>query len=355
MTQVNAAVAPTTREKLETVTSFRSSLESLMVVGQSFLSQPSLEDASAVAFTTLTEDVLEPAGLETELQKIDGVTDPAAKVELIMQDIIQPQLTTVAMLEEHLATKAEGEIDTPFTTRDKMTAQASLESMEQVHDQISTFATGLGIFREMASMEGITVDHVRGLAVHFVKQIPDIAAQLSISVEELAETQVLGELTDAVDRISQVVNNARETAETNVNDARALNDEITSAGEGGDIADALYAKTRTEGTSGVKVDEGTQVSSTPSDDSGNATNNAGENTSGDDAPPLNPDEAPPAETDGTPPAEEPIDEEAAALAAAAADAASGTDDNPDDDADEAAKKAQEEEEAARLAAEAEEA
>lgn len=264
MTQVNKTT-PSLREQYDATVGFRSSLESLMVVGQTFLAKPSMEDSDAVAFTTLTEDVLEPAGLGEEISKIDGISDPASKVELIMQDIIQPQLTTVAKLEEHLAEKAAGEVEQPFTTRDKMTAGPSLESLEQYAAEIGTYHSGLDVVRQMASMEGITADNMRGVALHFIKQVPEIITRLNISVEDLETTQVLGNLTDAVDRITQVVDNAREIAETKVSDARGAAAQATGADDGSDLGTKLSDKARETDESGVKVDEGVQVSSTSND------------------------------------------------------------------------------------------
>lgn len=264
MTQVNKAT-PSLREQYEATVSFRSSLESLMVVGQTFLAKPSMEDTDAVAFTTLTEDVLDTAGMSDEINKIDGVSDPASKVELIMQDIIAPQLTTVAKLEEHLAEKAAGEVEQPFTTRDQMTAGPSLESLEQYAAELTTYHSGLNALRAMASMEGITADNMRGVTLHFIKQVPEITDRLSISVEDLESTQVLGNLTDAVDRITQVVDNAREVAETKVSDARGEAAQATGADDGSDFGTKLSDKAREADESGVKVDEGVNVSSTSND------------------------------------------------------------------------------------------
>lgn len=264
MTQVNKAT-PSLREQYEATVSFRSSLESLMVVGQTFLAKPSMEDTDAVAFTTLTEDVLDTAGMSDEINKIDGVSDPASKVELIMQDIIAPQLTTVAKLEEHLAEKAADEVEQPFTTRDQMTAGPSLESLEQYAAELTTYHSGLNALRAMASMEGITADNMRGVTLHFIKQVPEITDRLSISVEDLESTQVLGNLTDAVDRITQVVDNAREVAETKVSDARGEAAQATGADDGSDFGTKLSDKAREADESGVKVDEGVNVSSTSND------------------------------------------------------------------------------------------
>lgn len=264
MTQVNKAT-PSLREQYEATVSFRSSLESLMVVGQTFLAKPSMEDTDAVAFTTLTEDVLDTAGMSDEINKIDGVSDPASKVELIMQDIIAPQLTTVAKLEEHLAEKTADEVEQPFTTRDQMTAGSSLESLEQYAAELTTYHSGLNALRAMASMEGITADNMRGVTLHFIKQVPEITDRLSISVEDLESTQVLGSLTDAVDRITQVVDNAREVAETKVSDARGEAAQATGADDGSDFGTKLSDKAREADESGVKVDEGVNVSSTSND------------------------------------------------------------------------------------------
>lgn len=264
MTQVNKAT-PSLREQYEATVSFRSSLESLMVVGQTFLAKPSMEDTDAVAFTTLTEDVLDTAGMSDEINKIDGVSDPASKVELIMQDIIAPQLTTVAKLEEHLAEKTADEVEQPFTTRDQMTAGSSLESLEQYAAELTTYHSGLNALRAMASMEGITADNMRGVTLHFIKQVPEITDRLSISVEDLESTQVLGNLTDAVDRITQVVDNAREVAETKVSDARGEAAQATGADDGSDFGTKLSDKAREADESGVKVDEGVNVSSTSND------------------------------------------------------------------------------------------
>ena len=273
MTQVNKTT-PSLREQYEATVGFRSSLESLMVVGQTFLAKPSMEDSDAVAFTTLTEDVLDTAGMSDEIAKIDGVSDPASKVELIMQDIIAPQLTTVAKLEEHLADKAAGEVEQPFTTRDQMTAGPSLESLEQYAAELNTYQSGLKALRQMASLEGITVDNMRGVAMHFINQVPEITDRLNISVEDLESTQVLGNLTDAVDRITQVVDNAREVAETKVSDARGEAAQATGADDGSDLGTKLSDKARESDQSGVKVDEGVQVSSTSNDGGPPATDAA---------------------------------------------------------------------------------
>jgi hypothetical protein len=266
MTQVNKTATPTAREQHAATVAFRSSLESLMVVGQTFLGKPSLEDSDAVAFTTLTEDVLQPAGMDDAMDKVEGVSDPAAKVELIMQDIIQPQLMTVAKLEEHLAAKAEEEVEQPFTTRDQMTAGPSLESLEQQAAEITVYHSGLHSIKTMASMEGMTADFIRPVALHFIKQVPDITSALFISVEDLEESQVLGDLTDAVDRITQVVEQAREVAETKVNDARSEGEAAVGADDGSDLGSKLSDAARGEGNEpGVKVNEGVKVSSTSND------------------------------------------------------------------------------------------
>lgn len=274
MTQVNKAAGGSVHQQHAEVVKFRSSLEALMVAGREFLGNPSLEDSQAVAFTTLTEDVLEPAGLDEELKKIDGVADPASKIELIMQDIIQPQLTTVAKLEEHLAQKAEGQVDEPFTTRDQMTAAPSFESIVVERDELRLFSHGLHSLKVMASLEGVTADHMRPMLSHFLRQVPDITAQLNISIENMEETQVLGEMTEAVDRMTAVVENARTLAETQVNDARGQNAQIETD-NATDWTENLLAKVESTKQSGAVLDEDVKVSSTPSDGTVASTDTTG--------------------------------------------------------------------------------
>lgn len=257
------------RMQYDAIQKYRTSLESLLTIGQGMLSLSTedLTDSMAPAYQQMVENALETAGQEDLLDAVDGITEPASQIELIMQDIIQPQLTTTAQIEQQLAAKAAEEEnsgvmltgDTTMTTsRDAVT----LESLEAQASEIGQYHEGLQALLSTASMEGITADHLRPMVGYFLKQAPDMAKHLKISVEDVESTQVLGEMTEAVEKISQAVAGAREVAEAKVSEARAANDEQTSAGAAGDFTDALFAKTRTEESSGVQLDEGTKVSTT---------------------------------------------------------------------------------------------
>lgn len=257
------------REQYGAIQKYRTTLESLMMIGRGMLmlSTEDLTDTLAPAYQQMVENALETAGQEDLLDAVDGITEPASQIELIMQDIIQPQLTTTAQIEQQLAAKAAEEEnsgvmltgDTTMTTsRDAVT----LESLEAQASEIGQYQEGLQALLSTASMEGITADHLRPMVGYFLKQAPDMAKHLKISVEDVESTQVLGEMTEAVEKISQAVAGAREVAEAKVSEARAANDEQTSAGAAGDFTDALFAKTRTEESSGVQLDEGTKVSTT---------------------------------------------------------------------------------------------
>lgn len=255
------------REQYAALLKYRTSLESLMITGRYFLAMESIGDELAPAYQALVENTLETAGQEDLLDAVDGVTETPAKIELIMQDIIQPQLTTTAQIEQQLAEKAAAEEssgvmltgDTTMTTsRDAVT----LESLNEQLGELTQYQTGLEALLATASMEGITPDHLRPMVGYFLKQIPDITQRLNISVEDVEATQVLGEMTEAVEKISQAVAGAREVAEAKVSEARAANDEQTSAGAAGDFTEALLNKTREENPSGVQLDEGTKVTTT---------------------------------------------------------------------------------------------
>lgn len=255
------------REQYAALLKYRATLEGLMITGRYLLSAESLGDELAPAYQGLVENTLETAGQEDLLDAVDGVTDSSAKIELIMQDIIQPQLTTTAQIEQQLAEKAAAEEssgvmltgDTTMTTsRDAV----ALESLTEQLGELTQYQTGLEALLATASMEGITPDHLRPMVGYFLKQIPDITQRLKISVEDVEATQVLGEMTEAVEKISQAVAGAREVAEAKVSEARAANDEQTSAGAAGDFTEALLNKTREENPSGVQLDEGTKVTTT---------------------------------------------------------------------------------------------
>lgn len=257
------------RAQYDAIQKYRTSLESLMMLGKGMLSLSTedLSDELAPAYQQMVENTLETAGQEAALDAVEGVTESSAKIELIMQDIIQPQLTTTAQIEQQLAEKAAAEEssgvmltgDTTMTTsRDAV----ALESLNEQLGELTQYQTGLEALLATASMEGITPDHLRPMVGYFLKQIPDITQRLNISVEDVEATQVLGEMTEAVEKISQAVADAREVAEAKVSEARAANDEQTSAGEASDFTEALLNKTREENPSGVQLDEGTKVTTT---------------------------------------------------------------------------------------------
>jgi len=92
---------------------YRTGLESLMAVGQAMLANPSLEDNTATAFQLLTENVLEEADHQGDLQVVEGVEEPQARIELIMQDVLTPRLTEVEAIEQSLMEKADAEEPVP--------------------------------------------------------------------------------------------------------------------------------------------------------------------------------------------------------------------------------------------------
>lgn len=310
------------------VTKWRDSLESLKITGLSLLSLPSMEDVQATAFQTLTENVLVEAGKEGDLDKIDGVDEAGSKVELILQDIIEPHLTTATRVEEHLAEKAADEAaNGELMTGDTMTTsrEASLEELEDTLDELVSFEGALSALSTTVAMEGISADHVRPMLIHQLKHIPDICERLCISVEDMAETQVLGEMTEAVDRIAETVEKAREEVEAKVTEIRGVNDQLTSAGEAGDFTTGIIEKAREETSSGAKLDEDVTVS-TDTDSTAKPTEapvDGGENGVNPDDPdapsqqedPMIDNDAPPAdaaseeEADDSDAAKEPAEEE----------------------------------------------
>lgn len=287
MTQVKNAGAPTFAQQHAEIVRYRSSLESLMVIGRNLLDNPSMEDIQATAFQTLTEGALEPANREGLLDQVDGVTEPAARVELIMQDIVQPQLQTVEQLEEALAAKAEAENLPPFTTRDQMTEVdpdgPSMESLTINLESLVIFSEGLASLRTAASFESATVDVLRPMVLHHLGQAPDIVTGLGLSLEELGETQVLGNLTEAVDKISDVVTQAREAAQQKVDDAMSNTQEMTGNNDPDDLGSALAERMANENPSGIQVAEGTQVSTTNDGDGSDPATQPADTLNGTDA------------------------------------------------------------------------
>lgn len=266
MTQPKRTRPMVARTKHAEVVKFKTSLESLMAMGRIALANPSLEDADGTAYQVLVEDALAPAGLTDKLSAVEGVSEPSAKIELIMQDVIQPQLTTVERLEEYHAEKAAEEAAMPFTTKDQMTsgisgAISSLESLTVQLAELKVFGGGISALQK-ANEAGVSLEAFKPMALHFMRQIPEINARLGISLEDMEQTQVLGDMTDAVDRIAEVVNSAREISETKASDAIAQIQEAAQAGEGSDFTEQLINNARQNMTQGVKVDEGVNVSTT---------------------------------------------------------------------------------------------
>lgn len=246
------------------VRKWRDSLESLKITGQALLSLPSLEDTQAAAFQNLTENALYEAGHEDDITKVEGVVEPTSTVELIMQDIIEPHLMTAEMIEGQLAEKAAEEVESDaVVTGDIMTSrEATMEGLRNDHQELVSFGGGMAALKEMISMEGITADIIRPMVIHHFKHVPDICERLGISLEEMGETQVLGDMTDAVDRIAQTVDKAREFVETKVSEIRAANGELTSAGEAEDFTGNIINAAREGSAVGPVLDEDVNVSST---------------------------------------------------------------------------------------------
>ena len=255
MTQKTTA-QPSAAEMLREAQNYRTSLEALMSVGRGLLLSPSMENDAAASFKVLTENVLEEANHQADLQVVDGVEEPAAQVELIMQDVLTPRLTEVEQIEQALAIKAENDEPVPFTTRDAETS-ASMESLAQseilglFHENIKTVGT-------MLSMESATADMVRPQVLAIAKRAGEGLAALGISMEDLEQTQVIGEMQDAVARIETLVEKARESADEIAENARAAAAEVGS--EGGDPLGDLIEQHRADRPTGANLDDGTTTS-----------------------------------------------------------------------------------------------
>jgi len=254
----------TVRAMAKEAQDYRSSLESLMAVGRSLLLNPSMEDDTAVGFKILAEDVLEQADHQGDLAVVDGVEEPSAVVELIMQDVLTPRLTEVEEIERALAAKAENEEPVPFTTRDAMTA-ASMESIYRA-EMLGILLENVRLNKTILSMEGMTADQARPCVLELAKRIDVGLEALHISLEDLGETQVLGDMADAVNRIETLVSKAHEAAEEAASEGRDAGASIGSDGEDrlGDVIDSH----RGENSNGAILEEGTAVSSVPNDSGG---------------------------------------------------------------------------------------
>jgi len=265
----NTTARPTAAQMLHETQGYRTSLEALMSVGKVLLLNPSLESDGAASFKVLAENVLEQADHQADLQVVDGVEEPAAQVELIMQDVLTPRLTEVEQIETALQEKADSAEPVPFTTRDTETS-ASLESANFKVEALGLFQENIQTLKTVCSMEGISVDAVRPLVMNVARRVDDALPALAISMEELEQTQVLGDMADAVDRIEQLVNTAREQAEESAQAARSEAESL--GGEGTDRIGDLIEQHRSDNPSGVKLDEGTNATTIESDTPQSAPN-----------------------------------------------------------------------------------
>lgn len=246
---------------------YRSSLESLMELGRTLLSVPSLESSSADAFQSTAEHILEEAGHQEDLQVVDGVAEPEARVELIMQDVLVPRLTEVEQIERSLAEKAEDEIPTPFTTRDAETA-AALESLQQRADILDIFGENIRNVKTILSMEGMPVDVVRPMVVSIVKRAGEEATAFGVSLESVEQTHVLGEMADAVQRIEQLVEKAHESTTAQAERIRSEAEAIGSDGQ--DKIGDMIERHRADNPSGAHLAAGTSVTTVASDNASNS-------------------------------------------------------------------------------------
>lgn len=246
---------PTAVELLHSAQNYRTSLESLMAIGKVMLAQPSLEDDAVNAYQVLAEGVLEEADHQGDLAVVEGVEEGQARVELIMQDVLTPRLTEVEDIEQALVEKAESQQPVPFTTRDVETAvsQEALFSAEV----LGLYRENIGTVRQVLSMEGMSVDLARPMVLTVAQRVKDNLHGLGVSLEALEETQVLGEMSEAVERIEALVTKAHEQA---LEHAEGIRSEAESVGsEGGDPMGDMIEKHRGENPSGAILDDETKV------------------------------------------------------------------------------------------------
>jgi len=307
MTANNSGTQPTVTQLHQEAQNYRTSLESLLSVGRAMLTVPSLEDDSATAFQLLTEEVLESADHQADLQVVDGVEEASARVELIMQDVLTPRLTEVEEIEQALAAKAAEETDVPFTTRDAETT-ASQEALYSA-EVLGLFRENIGTVKTLLSMEGLNVDLIRPVVMQAAGRVAASLESLGISMEALEQTQVLGDMADAVERIEALVNKAHDTAVENATIARQEAEGLGSDGE--DRMGDLIEQHREENPSGVHLDEGTAVTTVEGEekpDEANATESSTDDVAEiDNADTEEPEEALVEETDVTEPEAEASD------------------------------------------------
>lgn len=269
----NTTARPNAAQMLHEAQGYRTSLEALMSVGRALLLNPSMESDSASSFMVLAEDVLEQADHQADLQVVDGVTEPSAQVELIMQDVLTPRLTEVEAIEQALQDKADSNEPVPFTTRDTETT-ASLESASFKAEALGLFKENIDTVKAVISMEGMTVDAVRPLVLNVARRIGDGLVNLGVSMEDLEQTQVLGEMSDAVDRIEQLVATAKESAEEGVEAARQ--EAATLGAEAEDRMGDLIERHREENPSGPKLNDDVQVATIEKDTPSTQDNGEGD-------------------------------------------------------------------------------
>jgi len=102
---------------------------------------------------------------------------------------------------------ADAEEPVPFTTRDSETAsQESLYTAEVV----GLYRENVELVRQILSMEALSVDQVRPMVIQVAKRVEGNLEALGISMEALEETQVLGEMSDAVERADVEVSGTDE-------------------------------------------------------------------------------------------------------------------------------------------------
>lgn len=258
----HTAAKPTIADMRLEAQNYRTSLESLMEMGRALLGNPSMEDASATAFQVLAENVLEQADHQQDLTVVEGVEEPAAKVELIMQDVLTPRLTEVEAIEEALQAKDDAGDSEAFQTSEHAT-RASQEELVYSMETLGIHRTYVTAIRQVLSMESVTEDIATVLGQVVVRHFEEYVSPLGISMESIGQTQVLGEKADAVERIEAIITKAHETVVEQAEVIRAQAQEV-----GSDTVDRLgelIDKHREENPSGVKLDDDVGVTTIDSD------------------------------------------------------------------------------------------
>jgi len=256
----NTTTPVTAAELLKEAQKYHTSLESLMDVGRAMLNSPSLEDSTATAFQILAEGVLEEADHQGDLQVVDGVVEPEARIELIMQDVLTPRLTEIEAIEQSLADKADSEVPVPFTTRDVMT---STESFDRHIEILGMFRENVQLIKAVISLEGMTAEVIRPFVLQIAQRAGVVKDNLGVSMEALGETQVLGDMADAVERIEQLVDKAHEAVTEKADAARSAAEGIGADGQ--DKMGDLIEQHREENPAGAHLDEGTSVTTVAND------------------------------------------------------------------------------------------